>query len=78
MLAAAAAAALAAAILAVVFFNQKLMKATPPRRASAGSLNNQIGSKNKSLKHAGILLATEGCITRRSFIKFVMNSIPRS
>jgi hypothetical protein len=41
---------LAAAILAEVFLSQKEMKATPPRRARAGNLKSQIGSKKKSWK----------------------------
>ena len=44
----AAAAALAAAILAEVFLSQNEMKATPPRRARAGSLKSQTGSKKKA------------------------------
>jgi hypothetical protein len=51
---------LAAAILAVVLLSQNVIKATPPSKASAGNLNNHIGSKNNWCRPAGNLLPMAG------------------
>jgi hypothetical protein len=55
-----AAAAFAAAILADVFLSQNEIKATPPIRASAGSLKSQTGSMKMSCRKGGSLLDTAG------------------